>query len=433
MKENPEHDVDIFNVSNRIGKIEKDKALFKDIVDNMAGADAVIWAFPVYYALVPAQLKRFIELLFERCPADFFKDKYTTSFTTSINFFDHTAHNYMQGVCEALGFSYVKSYSAHMHDFFKEDQRVRMERFYGWFVEMVEKRVQVARKYPLVERNGLAYDPEPVEDTTLSSSQRVLLLTDATEADVNLKQMIAVFQKSSSMAVDVKNIHDIDMKRGCLGCCTCGHDNTCVQKDGYVGFFNENLKQADIILLAGSIKDHYLSSTWKQFFDRSFFNGHVPVLRGKRLGFMISGPLRQLQNLGEILELFGEIWHTKSVGVVTDEHGTSKAVTARSQAFAGELALACRRNLDFPPRFYRVGGAKLFRDFVYNASAVFAADHKFYKKHGFYGDFPQRKIKKRLSNAIFRAIMSIGPVRKRIYKEFIPGMVAPYEKVLNRK
>ena len=36
----------------------------------MTTADAVIWSFPLYYALVSAQMKRFVELLFGRCPAN---------------------------------------------------------------------------------------------------------------------------------------------------------------------------------------------------------------------------------------------------------------------------------------------------------------------------------------------------------------------------
>lgn len=432
MKKNPEHNFDIIHVSNRIGKIENDESLFNGIIDKMVDADAVIWSFPVYYALIPAQMKRFIELLFERCPTDCFKGKYTTSFTTSINFFDHAAHNYMQGICEDLGFFYVRSYSANMDDFFMEDQREQMARFYGWFVEMVEKKVPVARKYPARKWNAVAYTPGPVEEVGISSSQRVLLLTDMTEADTNLKHMVEVFQKSSPMPVVVKNLHDIDVKRGCLGCCTCGYDNICIQKDGYVSFFNENLKKADILIVAGAIKDHYLSSTWKKFFDRSFFNGHAPVLRGKRLGVMISGPLSHVPNLGELPDLFGDMWQMKSAGIMTDEHETSEDITVHIQAFARELELASRQDLVFAPKFYRIGGYKIFRDFIYNNTAVFAADHLFFKKHGFYRDFPQRRIKKRMSNAIFKAFLSFKPLRKRIHKEFIPGMVAPYEKVLNR-
>ena len=72
------------------------------------------------------------------------------------------------------------------------------------------------------------------------------------------------------------NLHDLNIKGGCLGCCQCGYDNTCVYTDGYVDFFKSKLVPADIIIMAGSVHDRYLSSTWKQFFDRSFFKGHVP-------------------------------------------------------------------------------------------------------------------------------------------------------------
>jgi hypothetical protein len=69
---------------------------------------------------------------------------------------------------------------------------------------------------------------------------------------------------------------------------------------------------------------------------------------------------------------------------------------------------------------------------VINISAVFRADHIFYKKFGFYDDFPQKKLQKRVSNAMFSFFLSIKPIRKKIYQEFIPGMVAPYKKVLKK-
>jgi multimeric flavodoxin WrbA len=222
------------------------------------------------------------------------------------------------------------------------------------------------------------------------------------------------------------------MKKGCLGCCTCGYDNTCIQRDDFSQFFNSHLKTADIIIIAGTIRDHYLSSTWKKFFDRSFFNGHAPVLMDKRLGFIISGPLSQIQNLREILEVFGDNWHMKSAGLVTDEHRTSEEITTHIRAFASELKLTDEQNLEFGDRFYRVGGQKIFRDFIFNTSAVFRADHLFYKKMGVYQDFPQRKIKKRISNAIFSIFVAIKPMRKKIHQKFIQGMVAPYKKVLRK-
>ena len=431
-KKDPGHDIEIINVANRIRKIEKDKVLFNEIIDKMVRADAIIWSFPIYYALIPSQMKRFIELIFEQCNKDLFKGKYATSLTTSINFFDHTAHNYMQGVCEELGLSYIKSYSANMDDFFDSDKRKRILTFYRWFTQIVEQKIPVARKYNVHYPNAVDYEPLDVEQRRVNSEQNILILTDSEKEDTNLTSMVDVYTKYSSMAVKTLNIHDVDMKNGCIGCCTCGYDNTCVQKDGFQDFFNRNLKQADIIIIAATIKDHYLSSTWKKFLDRSFFNGHAPVLMGKRLGFIISGPLSQIQNLRESLEALAEIWHMKSFGFVTDEAATSAKITEQICAFTKELELACFQDLEFGPKFYQVAARILFRDFIYLSSAVFRADHSFYKKAGFYKTFPQWKIKKRFKNAVFSLFISIKPLRKIIHQKFIPSMAAPYKKVLNR-
>jgi multimeric flavodoxin WrbA len=42
------------------------------------------------------------------------------------------------------------------------------------------------------------------------------------------------------------------------------------------------LKYFDIIIFAGSLKDRYISSKWKQFFDRVFFTPIFQYLRINR-------------------------------------------------------------------------------------------------------------------------------------------------------
>nr|NJM03038.1 hypothetical protein [Desulfobacula sp.] len=402
-KENPGHRFEIIHIGNKIPaleknpSLEKNPALLDEIVRKMQTSDAVIFAFPVYYALVPSQLKRFFELLGERGEPGLFKGKYATSFSTSIRFFDHTAHNYVQAVCEDLEFSYVNGYSAHMDDFFHEAERQKMLGFFNWFSEVAALKLLVQKKYYPRIPGTVVYDPDIPDQgrqQSLHPPAKVVVLTDETEADANLGHMTRMFAASSMDTVTVKNIRDIGLKNGCLGCCTCGYDNTCIQKDGFRQFYDENLKPADIIIIAGSIRDHYLSSQWKKFLDRCFFNGHVPILQGKRLGFIVSGPLGQTQNLRETLEAISETWHMKSFGMVTDEHGDRDEITARIRDFARSLELAADKDLDMGARFYRVGGGKLFRDFIYATSAVFKADHLFYKKMGVYEDFPQKQIKK---------------------------------------
>ena len=65
--------------------------------------------------------------------------------------------------------------------------------------------------------------------------------------------------------------------------------------------YRTQVMAADILIYAGTIVDRYLSSRWKTFFDRSFFNTHTPKLIGKQMAFVISGPYSQLPNLNEIL------------------------------------------------------------------------------------------------------------------------------------
>ncbi len=433
-KSHPEHEFEIIHIGKKISAYEQQPDLIHEVSKKIRQSDALIWCFPVYYALVPYQLKRFIELLFKHYGRDAFKGTYATGFTTSINFFDHTAHNYVQGISEDLGFSYIDSFSAHMNDFFDTGQRKKMDTFFSWFTRIISQKLAVPKKYNYQPRWPISYNPDfsrIKENVPLAS--KTLVLTDEQDGDQNLAGMTQMFAHISGQTIITKNIRDVEMKNGCLGCCTCGYDNTCVQNDGYTRFYNEHLKSADTIIIAGSIKDHYLSAIWKKFFDRSFFNGHVPVLKGKRLGFIISGPLTQLQNLRETLEALSQGWHMKSIDIVTDEYASSDEITRQITAFAQKLQIAEQTGLEFGPRFYQVGGGKIFRDFIFNMTGVFQADHQYYKKMGMYDTFPQRQIRNRMQDAVFSLFMSAKPVRKKIHQRFISSMVAPYKKVMARK
>ncbi|HOH74117.1 MAG TPA: NAD(P)H-dependent oxidoreductase, partial [Syntrophales bacterium] len=91
-KIHPEHDYRIFSVARQIGKLERDERAFGGIMDQVAAADAVIWSFPLYYCLVCSQYKRFIELIFAGGRQEAFRGKYALALSTSVHFFDHTAH-----------------------------------------------------------------------------------------------------------------------------------------------------------------------------------------------------------------------------------------------------------------------------------------------------------------------------------------------------
>ncbi len=103
----------------------------------------------------------------------------------------------------------------------------------------------------------------------------------------------------------------------------------------------------------------------EKIFDRTFFNGHAPVLKDKWIGFIISGPLSHRQNLRETLDVLAETWYTKPVGVVTDEHETEAGITRHLEGLVQRLDLARKNRLSFGPKFYHAGGQKIFEGFYF--------------------------------------------------------------------
>ena len=71
----PETEFKYFDVALKIKRLEKDDKAFQEIIAEIAAADAVLWAFPLYFLLVCSQYKRFIELIFERNATAAFRGK----------------------------------------------------------------------------------------------------------------------------------------------------------------------------------------------------------------------------------------------------------------------------------------------------------------------------------------------------------------------
>ena len=128
-KKIPEHEYEYINISKQINKIEEDQDLFADITAKIAVADLIIWSVPLYVCLVPSQYKRFIELIWERGSEGVFRGKYAAVITTSIHFFDNTAHNYMRGICDDLGMVFAGSFSPDMYDIMQQEGRDKLIRF----------------------------------------------------------------------------------------------------------------------------------------------------------------------------------------------------------------------------------------------------------------------------------------------------------------
>ncbi|HEY3425332.1 MAG TPA: NAD(P)H-dependent oxidoreductase, partial [Negativicutes bacterium] len=381
-KKFPQHEFKIFHIAQQIKKIENNQDSFDAIIAEITAADGILWAFPLYVCLVHSHYKRFIELITERSIEHAFTNKPAAILTTSIHFFDHTAHNYLHGICDDLNMKFYASYSAEMHDLFKEKDREKLFQFFQNFFTAIDRNAPAAKVYSPVINENPEYHPSWDQFPISTEGKKVIILTDAKDHNINLNRMVEKFSASLNGPVEVVNLSNIDIKGSCLGCIRCGYNNTCVytNKDEFIDFYNSKLTSADILVFAGTIYDRYLSSLWKTFFDRAFFNTHTPSFQGKQIGFIISGPLRQLPNLRQIFEAYTQWQQANLVSIVTDEPTDSGNIDILLQ----ELAMRCveysRQQYITPATFLGVGGIKIFRDEIWgNLRFPFEADHQFYK------------------------------------------------------
>ncbi len=427
------HEVKIFHVAQRIERIENEAKAFQEIIDEVRSADGVLWAFPLYVFLVASQYKRFIELVFERKAEDAFRAKYAGALSTSIHFFDHTAHDYIHAICDDLDMRYVGSFSADMFDLLKEPEREKLALFAGDFFERMEGSIPAAKAFAPVVLSKFDYEPAYGGAKIDTRGKKTVILTDSGDEHTNLGKMVSKFRDSFSREVEVFDLNHLDIKGGCLGCLHCGYDYTCRYQDGFAEFHDSKLKPADILVFVGRVVDRYLSSKWKQFFDRRFFNTHTPSFAGKQIAFIISGPLRQIPNLRQILQAYVEWQQANLVDLITDEGEDSAELDALLQGLAERLIHDADHQYIKPRTFLGIGGMKIFRDDIWGRLRFpFQADHQFYKKHGYY-DFPHEDWKSRITNAALMLLTRIPVVRREIYrKRMREEMIKPHQRVLKR-
>jgi hypothetical protein len=257
-------------------------------------------------------------------------------------------------------------------------------------------------------------------------------LSDARPGQRNLPLMIDRFRRSFEDAVELHNLHEIDIKGGCLGCLRCGADNRCAyaEKDGFMEFYDTVLKSADLIVFAGTIVDRQLSWKWRQFFDRSFFNCHTPSLVDKQVAFLVSGPLSQLPELTQVYEAWMEIQRSNLVDFVSDEQLPGPGVGQRLDCLAAQLIHQSRLSYVRPRTFLGIAGMKVFRDDIWGGlRIVFRADHRAYKRLGIY-DFPQRKFGRQILVRLGWLLTGLPGIRKRFPRMIKGQMIRPYRRVI---
>ncbi len=435
-KYHPEHEIKIHNISLLIKKMESDEKAFSAVINDIRSTDLVIWAFPLYVALVPSQYKRFIELISERKAEKAFRGKYAAVLTTSIHFFDNIAHSYMRAICDDLGMVFAGAYSAEMYDLLHSEKRNNFMLFAESMFAAVEERQPSFAVYPPLKPLRSVYRPGKVTKKIDAGDKKILILTDVEPGQKNLAGMINRLRDSFKTAPEIINLRDIDIKGGCIGCIQCGYDNSCSygESDGYHQFYESKVKPADIIFMAGAIHDRYLSSKWKQFYDRAFYNTHIPVLAGKQLGMIVSGPLSQIPFLREFMEAITEWQKTNSPGIVTDEPGDSKEIDALISSISAKAVWYAERQYIRPQTFLGVGSWKIFRDDIFGRLRFpFISDYKYYSTHNIF-DFPQKMFRARMTNAMLIFLSKFSGFRNEIFKRRMrKEMVKPLRNVVKYK
>lgn len=430
----PEHDYEIFHVAQKIKSIVSQEGKYREILAAVKESEAVIISFPLYYLLVHSGLKQFFEFVFECNDEHVFAGKYAAAISTSIHFYDNTAHTYVEGVCEDMGMQFVEGFSPGMQDFIKPEGRKQFVFFAEKFLTVVSQKRRISRKTNPVQYKQTVYTPKTIKSKENQSGRKVLVVADRLDENSNLLKMVQQFQSCFREEIEIAELSKMKINGSCLGCLKCGWDNTCAYagKDDYIDFFRNKWMAADIIVVAGTVKDRFLSWEWKRFMDRNFWRTHSPAFRGQQIGMIISGPLSQLENIKTVFQGYFEVGLANMTGCVTDESGDSITIDQELSNLAGDLIHAAVAGYKKARTFLGVAGLKIFRDDIYSdLKAVFRADYKYYKKNRLF-DFPQRKWSARILGSVFYTVMKISPLRKKLFGMIPKGMVMQHDVILKK-
>ncbi len=189
-KKFPQHELTIHNIAQRIDAFERDEKAFREVLAEIESSNGILWAFPLYYYVVCSQYKRFIELIFERRAEAIFKSRYTAVLTTSIHFFDHTAHNYMRAICDDLDMNYVGSFSAGGYDLLKEESRQQLILFSEDLFHAIEQCIPTSKAHPPITRHPFNYMPAPSPMKVDAGSRKILIIADQEDHGTNIQGMI---------------------------------------------------------------------------------------------------------------------------------------------------------------------------------------------------------------------------------------------------
>ena len=418
----PGHEWTQLNVAPKLKALERD---FSEAREKLEKAELLIFAYPVYTFLAPAQLHRFIALM-KGSGLDL-RGKTATQLSTSKHFYDVTAHEYIRLNCADLGLKYLRGLSADMEDLLTEKGQAETRAFF--------RRILWAMEQGIDETLPLSAEPFipvpatlPPQEAARDNPKEVVVVADMGPEDAALAAMAERFRRVCPSPTRLVNIRDFAFAGGCLGCFRCAASGQCFYKDGFDKLLREEIQSADATVYAFSIRDHSMGCQFKFYDDRQFCNGHRTVTMGKPVGYLVDGPLSREPNLRLLLEARAQVGGNHLSWIAGNEGDTD----AQIDRLASELDYDLRSGYRESANFYGVGGMKIFRDLIYTMQGLMREDHRFYKKHGFYKDFPQRHRGKIAAMYLVGGLMNNPRLSKKLGSNMTKGMLMPYESILKK-
>lgn len=420
----PAHEYTLLNVTQRLKAMETDFSAARALLQD---AELIVFSYPVYTFLVPAQLHRFLELV--KADGVSLAGRYATQLSTSKHFYDTTAHEFIRENCADLGFRYIEGLSADMEDLLSEKGRREALAFFRHVLWSVENGICTPSGAPAPSVPLRAATVPEGEAEKKPDAPRVAVVADLAPDNAALDAMVRRFVRTAPFDCTVVNLREFRFAGGCLGCFRCAADGACFYKDGFAALLRERIQTADATVYAFTIRDHSMGSRFKFYDDRQFCNGHRTVTMGRPVGYLVDGALSSEPNLRQLIEARAQVGGNHLTRVAGNEGDTD----AEIDALIAELAYAIENDFQQPANFYGVGGMKIFRDLIYTMQGLMREDHRFYKSHGFYRDFPQKHAGKIAGMYLVGAMMRSKKLKGILGGKMTEGMLMPYKKVLEKK
>lgn len=433
MNKFPEHNYKIHAVSRMIRKIEKNSEYFEQILSDIKNASIVIWAFPVYFYMVPGQLKKFIEMIFDGEKQEVFQGKYSTAILTSGLIYDHHAHDYIHATSEDLGMKFINGFSFNTvteKDLFKKEYQESYELFFQYLVGKVENGAFISRNFFPLNYQYSKFQPEIKKEKSAENiNDPVLILTDH-QPGSNLGKMVEVFAAKTGPGTEIVNLNDLDIKSGCLGCIRCQYSGECIITDDVRSVFSDKMIKAAGIIFAVTTRDRHFSSEWKKFIDRSIYDAKKPLYKNKYIAYLFSGPLTLFEI--EFVNIYSSTKFFHNVGFVSDNNKKTDDLKAEIENLADDFIFSVKMKIRKPPSFYSRAYHLSVRDVVYSFSSAQKSTFNYFRKQKLF-DYPHKKLANFLQHHAFNFLFNLPIIRHKLRKKSQDILVRPYSKLVEKK